>query len=588
MSNDRLIAYFSMEIAVDAAMPTYAGGLGVLAGDTLRSCADANVPVIAVTLLHRKGYLVQSFDQSGWQRETPSEWKVEEHVTELPPRVAVQIEGRTVALRAWRYDLVGIGGGKVPVFFLDADLAENSAWDRTLTHFLYGGDAYYRLCQEIVLGIGGVRMLRALGFSAVARFHLNEGHASLLCLELLREAAQHEGRRSITGVDIDAVRARCIFTTHTPVAAGHDQFPMDLVGRVAGGRQEICDTRDLFCAELVRRVVKLAEPAGDLRNVFVPQNTLNLTHLALALSHYVNGVANRHAEVTRQMFGKNQVDAISNGVHAATWTSSAFQALFDRHIPGWRADNFSLRYALSIPPSELWEAHVKMKHELFAHVREQAGVALDADVLTLGFARRATPYKRPDLLLSDMERLKAIAARAGKLQVIFAGKAHPNDSGGKEAIQRILRLRDSMPAGIQIAYLANYEISTARLLTAGVDVWLNTPLPPLEASGTSGMKAALNGVPSLSVLDGWWLEGCVEGATGWSIGDHKFGLGSGTDRTAMDASSLYDQLEHVVLPLFYSDRPRFIQVMRQAIALNGSFFNTQRMVQQYVLKAYSG
>jgi starch phosphorylase len=576
-----------MEIAVDSAMPTYAGGLGVLAGDTLRSCADAGVPVMAVTLLHRKGYLNQSFDQSGWQRESPAEWSIEKHLTEMPQRVWVEIERRTIVIRAWRYEITGITGGKVPVYFLDTDLPENAAWDRTLTHFLYGGDAYYRLGQEIVLGIGGVRMIRALGFAAVDRFHLNEGHASLLTLELLREASHREGRRAITGADIDAVRARCIFTTHTPVAAGHDQFPMDMVARVFSGREGLIDTCDIFCAELVRRVVKLADPDNDLRNIFVRQNTLNLTHLALALSHYVNGVANRHAEVTRLMFGKSQIDAISNGVHAATWTSSAFQAVFDRHIPGWRSDNFSLRYALSIPGHEVWDAHQKMKERLMAYVREQTRVELDVHAFTLGFARRATPYKRPDLLLTDIERLKAIAARQGRIQVIFAGKAHPNDSGGKESIQRILRLRDSAPAGISIAYVENYEMDCARLITSGVDVWLNTPLPPLEASGTSGMKAALNGVPSLSVLDGWWLEGCIEGVTGWSIGDHHVLPGQAAERTIHDAISLYNQLEHVVMPLYYHERPRFIEVMRHAIALNGSFFNTQRMVQQYVMKAYA-
>lgn len=587
MNNDARIAYFSMEIAVDAAMPTYAGGLGVLAGDTLRSCADAGVRIIAVTLLHRKGYLTQSFDQSGWQREAPAEWVIEQHLMELPQRTSVQIENRTVVLRAWRYDLSGISGAQVPVFFLDTDVPENSAWDRTLTHFLYGGDAYYRVCQEMVLGIGGIRMIRALGFAEVERFHLNEGHASLLTLELLREEARRGGRQTIAATDIDAVRARCIFTTHTPVAAGHDQFSMDLIGRVFNGRQGLFDTRDLFCAELVRRVVSLSGPTAELGNIFVRENTLNLTHLALALSHYVNGVANRHAEVTRQLFGKNQIDAISNGVHAATWTSAALQTLFDRYIPGWRADNFSLRYALSIPAHELWDAHLAMKQQLFAFVREHGGTELDPHVLTLGFARRATPYKRPDLLLTDIERLKSIAARVGKLQIIFGGKAHPNDSGGKEAIQRILRLRDAAPKEIRLVYMENYELSSARLLTAGVDVWLNTPLPPLEASGTSGMKAALNGVPSLSVLDGWWLEGCIEGVTGWSIGNHQLVAGYEQERTARDAASLYDQLEHVVMPMFYREQPRFIQVMRHAIALNGSFFNTQRMVQQYVAKAYS-
>jgi starch phosphorylase len=432
-----------------------------------------------------------------------------------------------------------------------------------------------------------VRMLRELGFAQLDRFHLNEGHASLLTLELLREGAQREGRRTISAADIEGVRARCIFTTHTPVAAGHDQFSMDLIGRVFDGRHGLFDTRDLFCAELVRRVVKLPDPTAELGNIFVRENTLNLTHLALALSHYVNGVANRHAEVTRRMFGKNQIDAISNGVHAATWTSAAIQQLFDRYIPGWRADNFSLRYALSIPAHELWEAHVEMKRQLFAFVRTRTGADLDLQVLTLGFARRATTYKRPDLLLTDIDRLKSLAARVGKLQVIFGGKAHPNDSGGKEAIQRILRLREAAAKELQIVYVENYEMSSARLLTSGVDVWLNTPLPPLEASGTSGMKAALNGVPSLSVLDGWWLEGCIEGVTGWSIGDHQISSGYERERTAQDAASLYDQLEHRVMPLFYRERHRFIAVMQHAIALNGSFFNTQRMVQQYVTKAYS-
>ncbi len=588
MNGAREIAYFSMEIAVDPAIPTYAGGLGILAGDTLRSCADLDVPILAVTLLHRKGYLTQAFDATGWQRELQTEWKVERHLTELPQRATVHIEDRAVAIRAWRYDITGVSGAKVPVLFLDTDLPENSAWDRTLTHVLYGGDAYYRICQEVILGIGGVRMIRALGFGDIRRFHLNEGHASLLTLELLDEGARRAGRKAINGADIDAVQSRCVFTTHTPVAAGHDQFAMDLVGSVFRHRQGFLDLRDVFSTDLVRRVVNLQSTNGDLNNLFDHRNTLNLTLLALNLSHYVNGVARRHAEVSRAMFGKHQIDAISNGVHAGTWTAPSFQLLFDRHIPGWRADNYSLRYALSIPPEELWAAHVVAKERLLAWVREQAGVEFDPQVLTLGFARRSTPYKRPDLVLSDSSRLAAIAARVGRLQIVFGGKAHPNDSGGKEIIQRILRLRGRVGAGVEIVYLENYDMGVARLLTAGVDVWLNTPLPPLEASGTSGMKAALNGVPSLSMLDGWWLEGCIEGVTGWSIGDHRVSDASGADRNASDARSLYDQLEHVVAPLFYHERPRFLEVMRHAIALNGSFFNTQRMVQQYVLKAYAG
>ena len=583
--NSRTIAYFSMEIAVNPAMPTYSGGLGILAGDTVRSAADLEVPMLAMTLLHRKGYFTQSVDPSGWQRETPADWKVEDYLMELPQRVSVLIENRTVHLRAWQVEVPGLSGFTVPVVFLDADLPENSEWDRTLTHYLYGGDTYYRLCQEVILGIGGVRMLRALGYHHLLRFHMNEGHASLLTLELLDEDAKRAGRTSIDCDDIAAVKARCIFTTHTPVPAGHDQYPMDLVGRVLGHQQGFLNMRDMFCAEVVSHALQRELGSYDVDDIFRKEYTLNLTYLALNLSHFINGVAKRHAEVSRLMFAKYEIDDITNGVHAATWAAPAFQQLFDAHIPGWRADNFSLRYALSIPPQLVWEAHQSAKHKLCALVEQRTGVVLHPDVLTLGFARRAAPYKRADLLLSNPERLKAIAAKAGCLQIIYGGKAHPNDHAGKEIIQHIWQLRESFLPDIKVVYLENYDMALAKLLIAGVDVWVNTPQPPLEASGTSGMKAALNGVPSLSILDGWWIEGCIEEITGWSIGDQPLNNESG-DHTLRDAERLFEKLDLIVAPLYYRGRDHFIDMMRHAIALNGSFFNTQRMMQQYVLKAY--
>jgi starch phosphorylase len=561
--NERSIAYFSMEIALDPAIPTYAGGLGILSGDTIRSAADLKVPMVGVTLLHRKGYLRQRLDASGWQHEEPCEWKVEEFLTEMPPRVTVQIEGRTVHLRAWKYEVKGIGDFIVPVFLLDADLPENSEWDRALTHYLYGDGQLYRLCQEVILGIGGLRMLRALGYLKLQRFHMNEGHASLLGLELLDERARADGRKIFNHADVEAGRALCVFTTHTPVPAGHDQFPLDLVGRVLG-RSDIFSMKEVFCCEGV----------------------LNLTYLALNLSHYINGVAKKHGEVTQLMFARYAIDSITNGVHAATWTSPSFQALFDRHIPGWRKDNFSLRFAHSLPREEVWDAHATAKRALIDHVNRVSNAGMDANALTLGFARRSTPYKRGNLLVSDVGRLNAIASRAGGLQVIYAGKAHPNDRGGKELIQRIVQIRDSLKPDIKLVYLENYDMQQARLITSGVDVWLNTPQPPLEASGTSGMKAALNGVPSLSILDGWWIEGWIEGETGWAIGQECEKSPADPDRSACDAASLYQKLEEVVIPLYRRERDRFIDVMRHCISLNGSFFNTQRMVQQYVVKAY--
>lgn len=562
MSDNRRIAYLSMEIGLNPFMPTYSGGLGVLAGDTIRSAADLRVPMVAVSLLHRKGYFYQRLDSNGWQIEEPVEWSVDDFVSEEPARTSVDIGGRKVQLRAWRLNVTGVSSYVVPVYFLDSDLPENADQDRTLTHRLYGGDTEYRLCQEVVLGIGGVRMLRALGYGQIERFHMNEGHASLCTLELLDERRRAEKREAITSEDIDAVRRKCVFTTHTPVPAGHDKFAMELVEKVLDGHQ-----------------------AFTMKNVFCCDGILNMTYLALNLSHYVNGVAKKHGEVSRHMFTAYTIDSITNGVHAGTWVSEPFQELFDKHIPGWREDNFSFRYALSVPRQEVWNAHMAAKRELMDQVNRETNTGMDVDILTLGFARRAATYKRADLLLSNPDRLRAIARNIGPLQIVYAGKAHPRDEEGKKIIRRIHESRASLRDAIRIAYLSNYDMTVGRLITAGVDVWLNTPQPPMEASGTSGMKAALNGVPSLSVLDGWWIEGCIEGTTGWAIGQDGRGPQSAAD-SAADAASLYDKLEQTIAPMFYKDRDRFINVMLHAIALNGSFFNTQRMVQQYVLKAY--
>ena len=578
MDDQKKIAYFSMEIGLEPEMPTYSGGLGVLAGDTIRSAADLNVPMVAVCLLYRKGYFYQRLDETGWQREEPSEWVVSDYLEEMPARCCVTIEGRTVQLRAWKYEVSGVGGYRVPVYFLDADLSENSDWDRTLTHSLYGGDQHYRLCQELILGIGGLRMLRALGYDRIDRFHMNEGHASLLTLELLDEEAKRGGRKSVTRTDIEAVKGKCIFTTHTPVPAGHDQFPIDLMRRVLGERDDFFDMKDVFCTDLVAHILR--QRVSDPKELIGSENKLNMTYLALNLSHYVNGVAKKHGEVSKLMFAEYTIDAITNGVHAGTWVSEPFQRLYDLHIPGWKQDNFSLRYALSIPVNEVWDAHLKAKQELLECVRQETNVAMDTHILTIGFARRVATYKRGDLLFTDIERLKSISSKAGPLQVIYAGKAHPQDQEGKELIKRIFQSKGVLKKDIKIVYLENYDMKVGKLMTSGVDLWLNTPQPPLEASGTSGMKAALNGVPSLSVLDGWWIEGCIEEVTGWSIGEK-----GGAD-ASKDAASLYSKLEKIIIPMFYQGGDRFIDVMLHSIALNGSFFNTQRMVQQYVLNAY--
>jgi glycogen phosphorylase len=564
MPGTETIAYFSMEVGLANDLPTYSGGLGILAGDTIRSAADGGLPMVAVTLVHRKGYFRQHLDAEGNQTEESVEWSPADRLHEVPARAVVGIEGRAVQLRAWRFDVTGITGHAVPVFLLDADLPENAPQDRTLTDHLYGGDLRYRLCQELLLGIGGVRMLRALGVQQVRRFHMNEGHAAPLVLELGFEEMNRRGLTEVTREIVEAVKRRCVFTTHTPVPAGHDQFPLDLV------REVMTDFGGAY-----------RQLAADL----LLNDTLNMTYMALEASQYVNGVAKRHGEVSRAMFAQYKIDSITNGVHVGTWAAPPIRELFDRHITGWREDNASLRYALGIPSQDLWAAHQTAKEQLIDFVNQATGSRLMSTAFTIGFARRATPYKRADLLFFDIERLLAIHRQVGPVQIIFGGKAHPRDGGGKALIREIFANRDKLQGQVEVAYVEEYNMEIAARMVAGVDLWLNTPQAPLEASGTSGMKAAINGVPQLSVLDGWWLEGCIEGITGWAIGKDS-GAVAATDDRSLDADSMYSRLESTIVPMYYDSRDRYIDIMRNAIGLNGSFFNTERMVDQYVRKAY--
>lgn len=553
------VAYFSMEIAVDPTIPTYAGGLGVLAGDMLRSAADLGIPILGVTLLYRHGYFRQQLDEHGNQREEDSEWSPENHLTLMDRRVCVSIEGREVQVQAWLYLIKGLDGQQVPVYFLDTALPENAPWDRTLTEHLYGGDQHYRLCQEVVLGMGGIRVLRELGHTAIETYHMNEGHAALLTLSLLEERLGTPDLKTASDEDIHAVRHKCVFTTHTPVPAGHDQFSKDLAVQVLG-----------------------VERMGALEVTHCcPEQSMNMTYLALRFSHYINGVAMHHGEVSQGMFPRYPISAITNGVHAVTWTSPPFRELYDRRLPAWRNDNLYLRYAIDLPLEEIRHAHAAAKHALLEEIRKCNGVELKDSVLTIGFARRATAYKRADLLFSDLSRLRRIAREIGPLQIVYGGKAHPQDEGGKLLIRHVFEASEQLKDTIRIVYLEDYDMHLAQLLTSGVDLWLNTPLRPYEASGTSGMKAALNGVPSLSVLDGWWIEGNIEGTTGWSIGH-----ANEVEDVSVETASLYDKLERIIVPLFYGSPSAFAEIRRSAIAINGSFFNSQRMVFQYAANAY--
>jgi glycogen phosphorylase len=585
-SSKRLVAYFTMEIALENAMPSYSGGLGVLAGDTIRAAADVHLPMVAVSLLYRKGYFSQRLEEDGTQTEDAVEWRVEDFLQEERAQVSVPLENRRVKLRCWRYVAKGVRGYEVPIYFLDADLPENDARDRELTGTLYGGDPYYRLCQELLLGIGGVRMLQALGHTELERYHMNEGHAALLTLELLDQEAEKAGRDTINGDDIEKVRSKCVFTTHTPVPAGHDKFPMEYLTRLFPEQTSFFDLKDASSAVLLKSVLQAETNYPDLQEAARRGASVNMTYLALRLSDYVNGVAKLHGETSRKMFPEVPIEAITNGVHAATWTAPAFQQLFDRYISSWREDNYSLRGALGLPPEEVWSAHLIAKHALFEEVRKKTGMSLDPEAFTIGFARRATGYKRADLILSDLDRLREIAKNVGEFQIIYAGKAHPRDSTGKDILRHIFKVKKALKKAVNIVFLDNYDMELGGKITAGTDLWLNTPQYPLEASGTSGMKAALNGVPSLSILDGWWVEGHIEGVTGWSIGEPRRGGPEQLSNSAQDAEALYDKLQRTILPMYYVERGRYIDVMQHAIAINGSFFNTQRMVQQYITDAY--
>ena len=562
LPNDRRVAYFSMEIALRPDLPTYSGGLGVLAGDMLRSAADLGVPIVGVTLVYRKGYFRQRLDHQGNQQEEPAVWKPEEVLEPLSSGICLELERRRVQIRAWRFTLTGISGATVPVYLLDTDLPENDPADRALTDYLYGGDQRYRLRQEAVLGMGGVKILNSLGHTSIENYHLNEGHSALLTLALLEQRIGNSRLGTASEADIESVRQRCVFTTHTPVPAAFDKFPRELVNQVIGpDRAAVLDV-----------------------TACCPDNTLNMTYLALRFSRYINGVAMHHGEVSRGLFPNYPVRAITNGVHAVTWTSPQFQKLYDQHVPEWRKDNLYLRYVVGVPLEEIRLAHAVGKLDLLTEIKRVSGAELDPTTLTIAFARRAAAYKRADLLFTDLEHLKSIAGHTGPLQVIFGGKAHPQDTEGKEMIRRVFQAAHSLEGRLKVVYVPDYDMRWAQLMTSGADLWLNTPHRPFEASGTSGMKAALNGVPSLSILDGWWIEGCVEGSTGWAIGKEE----DLPEDHGAEAASLYDKLEKVIMPLFYRRTEGFTEVMRTTIALNGSFFNTERMMEQYLANAYSG
>lgn len=562
-NNKSVIAYFSMEIGLTPQIPTYSGGLGILAGDTVKTAADLKLPFVALTLLTKKGYFEQAIDSEGNQIEYPSNFDPHSMLKLLDVITYVLIEGKKVYIRPWLYEVKSQTGGVVPVLYLDTDFDLNSHHDREITHYLYGGDSEYRLKQEIVLGIGGVRILKEMNVN-VWRYHMNEGHSALLTLELL-----NDNKRSIEEVwdenlvwDPEAVKQLCVFTTHTPVAAGHDRFEYSLVNKLL--------REDYVPINVLQR--------------FAGKENCNMTYLAMNLSEYINGVAKKHGEVSRKMFPGYEISAITNGVHSYTWVCPEMARIYDKYIPGWANEPELFVRVETIPDEEIRNARMEAKKALFEMVLQKTGVKFDLDILTIGFARRATAYKRPHLLFYDIERLIKIGK--GKIQIIYGGKAHPHDYEGKKIIKRIFELANNLKDKIKLVYLPNYNMEVAQRLVSGVDVWLNTPQRPLEASGTSGMKAAHNGVINFSVLDGWWIEGYIEGVTGWSIGKHHSTDDHFIDTTPSDAEDLYYKLEHEIIPTYYNDRQKWCFMTKNSISKIAYYFNTHRMMRRYVTEAY--
>ncbi len=545
------IAYVSMEIGLKKDVHTYSGGLGILAGDTLYSSADLELPVVGITLIHHKGYFRQDIIE-GRQQEEPEPWDIDAYTIALPEgKTCLQLQGRTVHILPRVGIIVGERRHIVPILFLDVAVEENHEHDRGYTDRLYDGDSRMRAIQEAILGIGGKRVLRALNCRNIHTLHMNEGHAAFAPLEDVRYLGKYYGFNKPKIHEL--VKSGHVFTTHTPVPAGHDRFDYGML-------------RELFSEE------DFAWESIDLAGHY----ECNMTYLALNLSRYCNAVAKKHGEVSRNMFPGYTIDSITNGVHLPTWTHTAIQQLLDTHLPSWRVEPGILKHAYKVlPHNELRAAHAQAKHDLLAFVKEKTGRELSPDVLTVGFARRFAPYKRADLLFTDIERLRSIAQQ--KIQFIFAGEAHPRDEAGKDILAKVIRYTQELQGDIEIVFIPDYNIECGQKMTQGCDLWLNNPIPPKEASGTSGMKATANAVPNLSTLDGWWIEGITKDPlAGWII-EHR--------EDERDEISLYEQLERIT-HIYYDQPERWSEHMVHALSL-AHYFNTHRMVQEYETKAWT-
>lgn len=541
-------AYFSMEIGLEDSMKTYAGGLGILAGDTLKSAADLGLKVYGISILYKFGYFKQYLNEEGQQIEVPDEWDFRNYLTFTGKVITFDLKGESVSAEIWKYEVLGVTGHVVPVYFLNTDIDSNSQANRYISFNLYTPFEDTRLRQEITLGIGGIKALEELGHDNLDNYHLNESHAvfSILALEEKLESREE-------------VVKKIVFTTHTPAEHGHKKYNRDTLEYI------------------------LHPTYMDLLRKDFDGDELHLTKFGLRNAKYSNGVSKLHGQVSSNMFPEFKIDFVTNGIHANTWAGSATSEVLKRFVKGWEKSPGLLTQSATIPEGEILEMHQANKQELMNYVKVKTGNVLDVNTFTIGFARRVDGYKRSGFIFRNMSVLTKIAKKFGGLQIIFSGKAYFDYGPSEDIIKNVFKHAKEDLGLLKVIFLEDYGMYTSQMMVQGCDIWLNNPIKPLEASGTSGMKAALNGVPSLSTIDGWWVEGWEEGFTGWSIGSED----PYENDEEHDLYDMYSKLEFVVIPMWKEHKVKWARVQRNCIAKNASYFNTHRMVEEYVEKGYS-
>lgn len=555
-----MIAYFVMECGLDSRVPTYSGGLGILAGDTLQSFADLDVPAVGITLLWKNGFTSQKLSPDGLQFDDTQEWDIEKYMHPVGTKVTIPIEDKDVTVGAYKYTVESTtGNNEIDTYFLTTDVPENDEETRKICERLYMGKGSSRLKQEIVLGIGGYEFLKAMNYKPFL-YHINESHSAFLIAGLMKDLQ-----------DLNRVKSRVVFTTHTPVPAAFDRFEMktvkSIIGRYVG--------EDLIC-----RIYR--EKLND-------NDDLNLSWLAMKNAKNVVAVSRKHKYVSEAIFQGHSIKYVTNGVHHVKWASPHHKLLYSKYINGWEEDPNLLRIASDIPDNEFAQAHTLAKESLIEMINSETNASFLPGDFTIAMSKRVTHYKRNNLILLNPDKLIEIAESKGNIQIIFAGKAHPYDNDGKNIIKSIHNTANYMASKtnkVKITFLENFNIFKANMIVSGVDLWLNNPTRPLEASGTSGMKASLNGVPNFSVLDGWWMEGCMEGINGWGIGPRVAWQDLSYSIDTQDLNDIYGKLEYNILDLYYKRYSEYLKIMKMAVATVAPHFNTHRMVSEYVTDLY--